>query len=619
MRRRLPALVATAAILVAACGAATTTPSPSGDPSAPPASGGSASPSPAPTPLDFEKVLFDYTYEPTPGTPGGSVVISDWQAASQLNPVISTSLANSYVFAATMRALFTVTADGHWKPDLAAKMPSFNDDSIRVDADGTGFEVDVELLPNLKWSDGTPFTTADLKFTWEWILDPGQVGISTVGWENIDEVKITDDLNATFHFKEPFAGFYGTLSGYYLPKHYMETIPVADAPAKSYPLSPDIAKAVTIGPFKYVTASADTIELVRDDNWAGPAEACSGKACLDSVTYKFFPDNKEGMIAAFLAGEIDVAVDLVQADYDAIKDVDPAIGRAILEPAWLYEHFDMNQAGLGQGKGHPALKDLKVRQAIAGAIDKEAMWNTVFPGQPYPDVPLCVNATPTNYWQLPDAECIEYDLEAAKALLEEAGYKDSDGDGVREMPDGTTPLEFEHCTSTAAFRETGGEFLAGEMQKLGVKLNLNFVDSTAVLFANWPDVAADTKCNLAHGNYDTSEFAYVLSFDLFGDYYYSYHTEQIPTDANSGNGYNYLRFSNADMDAALDTLKSAIKPDEQLNAVWEVQQIYIDEVPEVVLYYRAEARGVAADLNNFLKNPGTSSDMWNIEDWWLTQ
>jgi ABC-type transport system substrate-binding protein len=72
------------------------------------------------------------------------------------------------------------------------------------------------------------------------------------------------------------------------------------------------------------------------------------------------------------------------------------------------------------------------------------------------------------------------------------------------------------------------------------------------------------------------------------------------------------------MDAALNTLKSAIKPDEQLNAVYTVQQIYIDEGPEVILYYRAEARGVSAKLNNFLHNPSTSSDMWNIEDWWVS-
>ena len=156
------------------------------------------------------------------------------------------------------------------------------------------------------------------------------------------------------------------------------------------------------------------------------------------------------MIAAFKNGEIDVALDLVQADYDAIKDVDPTIGKAILEPAWLYEHFDMNEAGLGQGKGHPALKDLVVRQAIAQAIDKKAMWETVFPGAPYPDNNPCTNATPTNYWQLPDAKCLPFDLAAANKALDDAGYK-AGTDGIRVDKEGN-PLVFEHCTSTAGFR-----------------------------------------------------------------------------------------------------------------------------------------------------------------------
>ena len=108
-------------------------------------------------------------------------------------------------------------------------------------------------------------------------------------------------------------------------------------------------------------------------------------------------------------------------------------------------------------------------------------------------------------------------------------------------------------------------------------------------------------------------------FDLFGDYYYSYHSEQIPTDANNGDGYNWLRFSSPEMDAALNTLKAAIKPDEQLQAVYKVQQIYIDQVIEIPIYYRNEARGVSAKLNNFFYNPGTASDMWNIQDWWVTQ
>jgi len=621
MRKRLFGVLATTAIVLAACqGAATPSPStaPSSAPSASPSeAAASPSPSPEPTPVDYEALLFNFNYQPATGTPGGKVIISDWQAANQLNPWYSNAFANSEVFAATMRSLWTTTADGHWKPDLAAKMPKFSDNSIKPDASGNGFSVDLELRPGLKWSDGQPFTTADIIYTWHWILDPAQVGISTVGWDSVDSITATDDTHATAHFKENFAGFYGLLSGPYLPEHYMKNIPIKDAPAKSYPVSPDIAKSPTIGPFKYVTASADTIELTRDDNWTGPAEACGGKACLDNVTYKYYPDNKDGMIAAFLAGDVDVAEDLVQADYDAIKGVDPSVGKAILQPSWLYEHFDMNESGAGSGKGNAVLQDPVVRKAIAQSIDKNAMFQTVFPGSPLPDKPACVNATPSNYWQLPDAQCPAYDVAAANAALDAAGYTKG-ADGIRVDKQGQ-PIVLEHCTSTADFRQTGGQFLQKSLQDIGIKLNLNFVDSTAVLFANWPDVAADTKCNLAHGNYDTSEFAYVLTFDLFGDYYYSYHSEQIPTDANSGNGYNYLRLNDPDMDNALNTLKSAIKPDEQVQAAYKVQQIYIDKTPEVALYYRNETRGVSAKLNNFLYNPSTSSDMWNIEDWWVTQ
>lgn len=619
MRKRLFGLLATTAIVVAACqGAATPSPEPSSEPSTePPAS---TEPSPEPTPVDFDALLFAYTYDPSAGTPGGSVIVSDWQAANQLNPYYSNAFANSQVFAATMRALGVVSADGHWKPDLSETLPKAATD-ITLDDSGGGFTVALTIREGLKWSDGETLDLNDLAFTWEWVLDPDQPGISTLGWDTIDSFEVADDgLSADVHFTEPYAGWLGLLIGSaLLPEHYMSTIAVADANATSYPISPAIANAPVSGPFKYVTASPDTIELERNDNWAGPAQACDGQPCLDRLTYKFFPDNKEGMIAAFLAGEIDVAVDLVQADYDAIKVVDPEIGRAILEPSWLYEHLDMNQAGLGRGVGHPALQDLAVRQAMAQAIDKEAMHLTVFPGSPVPDEPACSNATPTNYWLNPNLECLPFDLDAANKTLDDAGYADSDGDGIRNMPDGGENLDFVHCTSTAGFRQTGGEFLAASMQEIGINLELNFVDSTAVFFANWPDVAPDTKCNLAHGQYDTAEFAYVLSFDLFGNYYYSYHSEQIPTDENNGDGYNYLRLESPEMDAALDVLRDAILTEDQINAAYTIQEIYVEQIPEIALYYRNEARGVATRLNNFFKNPSTSSDMWNVEDWWVTQ
>ena len=74
----------------------------------------------------------------------------------------------------------------------------------------------------------------------------------------------------------------------------------------------------------------------------------------------------------------------------------------------------------------------------------------------------------------------------------------------------------------------------------------------------------------------------MLTFDLYGNYYYSYHSEQIPTDANKGNGYNYLRLKNPEMDAAIDVLAKSIKPADQIQAAYKIQQVYIDQIPEVV-------------------------------------
>ena len=619
MRNRLLGLLATTAIVFAACQGASTTPAAS---SAAPTSGApsaSSAPSatPAPTPVDYDQLLYGFKYEPSTGTPGGKAIIGEWQAANQLNYYFSNAFANTEVMAATMPALLTVSADGHWMPWVSDGPITYANNVTQDAAPSTGFTVHVKILPNLKWSDGQPFTLNDMVYTWKTVLDKTQTGITTLGWEKVDKITpASDGLSADIHFKEAYAGWLGVVgANVILPEHYMKTIPIKDWSAKSYPVSAALGQSVTMGPFKYSTATADTIELVRDDNWAGPATACGGKACLDGVTYKFFGD-KEGEEAAFLAGEIDVALDLQQGDYDAIKGVPADVGKALDEPAWEYEHLDMNQAGLGQGKGHPALQDPIVRKAIEQALDKKQYYLTEFPGAPDQNNNPCTNATPSNYWQLPDAKCPAFDVAAANAALDGAGYTKG-ADGIRVDPKSKLPLVFEHCTSSVGYRQLGADFFAKSMNAIGIKVNENFVDSTTVLFANWPDVKADTKCNLAHGNYDTSEFAYVLSFDLYGDYYYAYSSEQIPTDANKGNGYNYIRLNNPDMDAAINVLTNAIKPADQVQAAYKIQEVYLDQIPEVVIYYRNGVRGVSTPLQNFFQNPSTASDMWNIQDWWM--
>jgi ABC-type transport system substrate-binding protein len=131
---------------------------------------------------------------------------------------------------------------------------------------------------------------------------------------------------------------------------------------------------------------------VRNENWVSP---WTGEgAYLDRVVYRFFDGAKDAMIAAFLAGEIDLATDLNQGDFAAISGVSPDVGVAVIKPAWEHEHFDMNQSGGGPGKGHPALTDPNVRMALAHAINKDELWEVVYPGTPPSEEEPCAPVPP---------------------------------------------------------------------------------------------------------------------------------------------------------------------------------------------------------------------------------
>jgi ABC-type transport system substrate-binding protein len=211
-------------------------------------------------------------------------------------------------------------------------------------------------------------------------MDPDQTGLvsGTTGWEDITDIEVgADGLTATVSFDKAYAGFYGLLGNVILPEHYFSTIAIADAPTTSMPVSPAIADVPASGPFKFVSGSPNGVELERNENWVGGH--FNQGAYLDKVTYQYYAD-KDGMIAAFLAGDLDVALNMTAADYAAIQNVDPSIGEPIIEPAWEYEHLDMNQGP----NGHPMLADVNVRKASPRPSTRTTC-TTLFPGCPVPE------------------------------------------------------------------------------------------------------------------------------------------------------------------------------------------------------------------------------------------
>jgi peptide/nickel transport system substrate-binding protein len=654
--RRGLGLAASLLFVAAACAPAAQPPGAGSPGATSPGAPGAGSPGATGSPQG-EDQLFAVDYQPQEGKPGGSVVIGEWQAPDNLNPYYSNAFATVEVLYATHAGLWRVSSSGHWQPWLAAKMPKFGDNSVREGTSaqcpgaaaagspaataaaasptgspaatgspaGTaaaspgaspaagGFEVDIELKPGLKWSDGQPLTLNDLRYTWQWVMNPAQKGLvaGTTGWEDIADIKVDSaGTKATVAFCKPYAGFYGLLSATILPQHYMSTVPVAQASERSMPVSAAMARVPASGPFMFTNAvSPSAITLKKNPNWTGGA--FNQGAYLDEVKYSFYAD-VDGMKAAFLAGDLDVSLNMVQADYDTIKAVDPSIGKALIKPAWEWEHFDLNT-----GTGHEMLKDVNVRKAIEQGIDKEDLYKALFPSGTPPEQPACQNVPPGLFYRDPSVTCPAYDPEAAKAALDAAGWTDADGDGVREK--GGVKADLLTCTTAGRpVRQLTLEKFQGYMKAIGITTRIKTADATSVVFAGWNDVPEGTDCSIYRGTFDVALYTSVFGFDLFGSFYYSYHTNQIP-DNPPHDGSNTTRFSNPEMDAALDTLRTSVRTDQQIDAAKTIQRIDREQVPDISLYYRESPRGISNRLRNFFQNPSSQGDIWNIEDWWVEE
>jgi peptide/nickel transport system substrate-binding protein len=327
------------------------------------------------------------------------------------------------------------------------------------------------------------------------------------------------------------------------------------------------------------------------------------------------------MIAAWLNGEVDFIDNMTAADFPALQNVDPSIGVAELHSAWQYEHLDLNNASEDVG-----LNQVEVRNAVHQAINKEDLWNVLFPGYPFEEA--CTNAPPGTWWRAEDVTCPGYDPAAAEAALDAAGWprmgeglnraKDADGDGAADVDENDAPVQpmrFQMCTTSGnPTRLTTLGKINQYLAAVGIPSDIQTADAGSVYFADWADTTPETQCSIYRGTYDIALFTYILGGDPGGLYYSLYHSSQIPSDANP-NGGNDSRCNDPDMDAALEAFQNEVEQDVLLEAARGIQQRYVDLACEIALYYRAEPSGVGRHVGGFLQNPSTAGPFWNIHEW----
>jgi peptide/nickel transport system substrate-binding protein len=324
--------------------------------------------------------------------------------------------------------------------------------------------------------------------------------------------------------------------------------------------------AVGSGPFQLVEWREGQLWRMEanEDYW-------DGAPGVDEIVFRSF-DNQEAMALALREGEVDLVSGLlptVARSLEGVEDVaiHEAAGRGFMNLAF-------NFGGQGsKATNHPALQDLTVRTAIAHAVDKEALVDRVLLGKGVVGGGLM---PPTSPWHWEPPEPYRFDPELSRQMLDEAGYLDTDGDGVREMPGGGEPLELEIlAASSVPSAPPSGRLIGAWLRDIGIAAKIKPVGDGAIGQA-WTD-----------GTFD----AYLWGWnpDPDPDFILS-----VFTTAQCG-GWSDGCYSNEEYDRMYVEQQLATTPEERREIVEGMEQHVYENLPELVLYYESDLEGYRTD------------------------
>ncbi|HKE37329.1 MAG TPA: ABC transporter substrate-binding protein, partial [Candidatus Baltobacteraceae bacterium] len=269
---------------------------------------------------------------------------------TQLNPILAQNTMESFSDGLIFDLLVTQDANRHQVPDLAAVVPTLENGGISKD----GLTITYHLRHNVKWHDGVPFTSKDVKFSWQAVMNPANNAVERSGYDQVASVDTPDDYTAVFHMKHIFAPAVGTIFGEsdepfrVLPAHLLAKYPNLNH-------VPFNAAPVGTGPFKFGRwERGDRIVLTANPDYF------RGAPKLRQITLKIvLDDNTEE--AQLRAHEIDLGMELPATVYRDLANAPGIVRQLAVAP--VYNSIDFNLA-------RPPLDDVRVRRALVLAIDR---------------------------------------------------------------------------------------------------------------------------------------------------------------------------------------------------------------------------------------------------------
>jgi peptide/nickel transport system substrate-binding protein len=587
-----------ASLLVTAC-STTATPAPTTRASTGPTTAVTA----PPIPPDLTKT----NYRPDAvGKRGGKLVVGLSGEPTSIWWNIYDNYANDVdVFGGALWGLWNFTNDLAYYPQLTTRVPTVDNGGVVVS--GGKMDVKIDLIPGAQWSDGEPITCADVEYMWRWSIDKDQTGTvrGSAGWEDITSVDGGAGSSCVVHFSKIYENYLGLWQPL-LPAHYLKTSPIPDAGANLYTQT-DPASGVYSGPYIPVAwASGAQTDLKANPRfWETVRKAT---APFDTVTVRYY-EEPSALIAAFVKGEVDVALELDHSTLGSIKSQNIPDAQVDIVDGVTYENHSWNYANLVRKFGAVGAKGLM--EAIKYVYDKDAINQRILGNA----VTVTCSFTTPQTWFYADVPCYKKDVAKAQEILNKAGFTKG-SDGVLVAPNGTK-VELLGCTrKDKQFRVDTMILVANQFSALGIKVTNQTVDP-GVVFMGWTLADSDVPCNLTHGNYDFAEIAWLGDPDPIA-VASLYHSRFIP-DVGDHAGLNVIRVNDPVLDRILDENIRTVDLLKIRDNMATVQKLYVDPAnafPEVALYNWRTVLLKSPAMHNIANNGSASTQTWNIEDWW---
>jgi peptide/nickel transport system substrate-binding protein len=466
----------------------------------------------------------------------------------------------------------TITDDSmNVVPVLATEVPTLENGGVRLRDDG-GMDVTWKLRPGVKWHDGVPFTAADVKFTVEAINDPSYNPESTDGFDRISSVDTPDSLTAVIHYREVYAPYAIQFIRGALPKHVLQGRDIDRATDYN-------RKPLGTGPYRVAEwRTGEYILLERNPSyWRG-----AGVPKIERLMFKFVP-NTNTRVTQLKSGEVHVVALLPWDKYREVSTIAGTVVHRMVGNA--YEHVTLNQ------RRFAPFADVRVRRALAHAIDRELIARTILDGlAPVVDGPV----QPPSWAYTGNVRRYEHDPAKAAALLDEAGWR-AGANGVRAR--NGVPLSFTLMTQAGyAIRENVAQAIQRQLRDVGVDVKVQLVDGTAIS-SIWFE-----------GRFDAMLHWWQMPSDPELTLFFA--ADRTPP---AGRNINYL--SDERLTKVLYASDRTVDQEERRRLLGEAQQMIADLAPEIPLYNVTRLDAIPARLRGFKGNPTNTGIFWNVHEW----